>query len=179
MLKFLRITKVSNIMDLFALSGIIFDRRTIENKLNNELLKIFLLFMPIFIFLALNNILSKGFIVIYLIIFIGFILLIMYMIDNSIIPKKLKKVFYKTLKKKINSSLKDEEFIKFIDSNYWEIKQMNLSKKETIALLNNWKERKSEINEKRVKKEKEAWEEEYSKKEKELEELGYLIKNIK
>ena len=169
MLKFLKITKVANFMDLFAVSGIVYDNKKAEEIALKILFKtVFLISIPsIFAIFTLN---ISGFITLISLLSLYLIILfaLFYMSYKEKFPKKIQKIFKRKIKDKIKPSLKDEEFINFVKENYWEIRDMNLSKKETINLLNDWKGREKEINKNRIKKFKEKTEKEIEKKEKEI-----------
>jgi len=66
------------------------------------------------------------------------------------IKKKIRKEFKLIVKKKFDVNLKDPEFIKFINEYYKDIREKELSKKETIEFINNWKDSEKLLSKERI-----------------------------
>ena len=150
-LKLIGFYKINNVIELFVLNGIVKRDSIVQNKIN-------ILMISSLLFLAIISSIISNNIILFLILLLS-ISLFSYFIGASLdfpvfkkhFRKFLKKQFKVKLKKNFNVDFKDEKFKTFINEYYYDIDRQNLSKKETINIINNWK--KSEKDLKKAKEE--------------------------
>ena len=152
--KFIGIDKVHNVLDLFVLSGTVKNRFRIDDRNDYIVLFSLFLFISILIFgIFFVELISTRR---YILIFSIFILVSGFIYADAFNENKNKlKFFKKIIKKKFDVSLKDEEFKQFLETNFNYIRSKKLSNKETIKLINDWKENEDKINEDRKEEDKE------------------------
>ena len=146
-LKWTGFFKPENYIDIFAMSGKIDNLNIFKKRFDSYLTRMLpiILFISIIISLIINSFLIFFILMIIIILILG----IFEKIIDDMGFSFLKNDFKKILKKDFN--LKDKNLFLFVSDYFYEIRELNMNKKETISFLKDWEENKKIMSHKRIK----------------------------
>jgi len=145
-LKLVEFYKYDSYIELLRLSGIIKDKKGIEERFNKENYGLQTISIPIILFSIIFMNISITILTIF--VYFCFLFLKTFFTKKAYFDKKIKKIFYKKLKKKMKLT---KEFKNFINEYFEDIEYLNFSKKEELKFLLNWEENEKILSKKRIK----------------------------
>ena len=131
-----------NYMDIFVYSGY-----KVKGFSNMKFFEPFF-FLALFLLLCSLFTVIISFTISYIFMFLIMIVLIL-IFNEKYILKNLKKEFNPKMKKSFDIDFKDIDFKEFIEEYFSDIEEKEMSKKDTIEFINNWKKNKKILREER------------------------------